>query len=343
MSERFKDGADPDATVMLPAGAKRALDEDATVMIPAARVEDDATVMMPVPKPDDDATVMMPAPKPDEDATVMIPAAAREPEEPDPEATIAIPTPGRRRDAEAPALPAAPVAAGAAEPVDMGALGGINRLVAAANPVLGAVAQIRHALKHPDPPGLQASLRERVDAFEAAARATGADEATVTAACFALCALVDESAGSTPWGAGWVAAGLLRQKHDGQGGADEFFRLLEEKSADPAANRDLLEFFLVCLALGFEGPYRQQADGRRGLAELRGKLLEQLRGPGRRAVRTLARRACSGTATCECARVLGGRLGGGLAACRALCRLRRFVGRPFGPGRARTGATQGSP
>lgn len=251
MSERSNDGADPDATVMLPAGAtKRVADDDATVMIP------------PV-KPDDDATVMISAPKQDDDATVLMPAAAAEP---DAEATIAIPTPGRRREAEAPALPAAPAAGSVAVPADIGELGGINPLVAAANPVLAAVVQIRHTLTHPDPDGLRASLRQRVEAFAAAARAAGAGDETVDAARFALDALVDESAASTPWGAAWTTDG-----------GERFFQLLEQYSADPAANRDLLEFLYVCLALGYEGRYRQQADGRQALAELRAKLLGRLR------------------------------------------------------------------
>jgi type VI secretion system protein ImpK len=238
MSERPKDAADPDATVMIP-----------------------------VPRDEDDATVMMPAApaEADPDATVMMPAAAAEPE-PDPEATIAIPTPGRKRDAEAPALPAAPAAGSQAATVDIGELGGLNPLVAAANPVLAVVAQIRHTLKHPDPEGLRASLRQSIDAFETAARGTSAGEEAIAAASAALRALVDESAASTPWGAAW-----------GADGGEKFFELLEKHSADPSANRDLLEFFYVCLALGFEGRYRQAADGRQALAELRGKLFEQLR------------------------------------------------------------------
>jgi type VI secretion system protein ImpK len=264
MNERSKDGADPDATVMLPAGrAKPAPDDDATVMIPPAKPDDDATVMMAAPKPDDDATVMMAAPKPDDDATVMMPAAAAEP---DAEATIAIPTPGRRRDADAPALPAAHAAGSVAAPADISELGGLNPLVAAANPVLAVVAQIRHTLTHPDPEGLRASLRQRSEAFEAAARAAGASDDSIAAARFALDALANESAASTPWGTSWATDG-----------GERFFDLLEQSAADPAANRDLLEFLYVCLALGYEGRYRRQADGRQGLADVRAKLLDQLR------------------------------------------------------------------
>jgi type VI secretion system protein ImpK len=286
MSERPKDGADPDATVMLPAGGRqRAPDDDATVMIPAARPDDDATVMMPAARTDDDATVMMPAalPEADADSTVMMPARAEAPPEPDPEATIAIPTPGRKRDADSPALsalPAAPAAGSEAAGMDPATLGGLNPLVAAANPVLAVVVQIRHALKHPDPAGLRASLRQSVDAFEAAARAAGASEENVAAASFALCALVDESAGSTPWGAGWSANGLLAERHGERSGSEKFFQRLEQCMADPAADptrRELLEFFYVCLALDFEGRFRHLPDGRQALAELRGRALEVLR------------------------------------------------------------------
>jgi type VI secretion system protein ImpK len=279
MSERSKDGADPDATVMLPSGAAKRPpeddatvmmpsippDEDATVMMPAANTDDDATVMMPSPRPaqDADATVLMPAPQAEDDATVLMPAPEREP---DPEATIAIPTPGRKREAEAPALPGAPAAGGAAAPADIGELGGLNPLVAAANSVLAAVAQIRHTLKHPDPLALQASLRERVAAFETAARAAGANEDAIAAARFALETLANESAASTPWGADWATEA-----------GERFFELLDRQSADAAANRDLLEFLYVCLALGYQGRYRQQANGRQALAEIRSKLLAQLR------------------------------------------------------------------
>src|SRR5512139_1984442 len=247
MTERPRGDADPDATVMLPGekGKRRVPDDDATVMIPA-------------PKPDDDETVVMPAPsaQADADATVMMPAEVRA--EPDPDATIAIPTPGRRRDADAPVLPAAPAAGSEAAAIDPGTLGGLNSLVAAANPILAVVAQIRHALKHPNPEGLRANLLRGIASFEATARADGTREETIAEASLALRALVNESAASTPWGASW--------KTDE---TEKFFDQLERHAAGSEAERELLEFFYACLALGFEG--------RAGLRERRARLLEQLR------------------------------------------------------------------
>jgi type VI secretion system protein ImpK len=227
MSERPKDGADPDATVMIPAPG--AGDPDATVMIPAS--------------------------------------------EPDPDATIAIPTPGRRREA-APVQAAAGRLGSAAE---LGGLGGLNPLVAAANPILAVVPQIRHALKHPDPEGLRAGLREGLDAFRRDAEAAGIVHETIEAASFALCALLDESAASTPWGAGWEREGLLRERHDGADGGIKFFAMLEAHIADPAQHLELIEFLYACLALGYEGKYRGAEDGRRQLAEWRGRVRELLR------------------------------------------------------------------
>ena len=270
MSERPKDGVDPDATVIIPASR---VDDDATVMMPSPRT-DDATVMIPLPRADEDATVMMPSPAADPDATVTIPqGGGAETGEFDPEATIAIPTPGRKRDTIPPVSPPSPPAGREAAVADLGALGGINPLVGAANPVLAVVPQIRHTLRHPDPAGLRAGLRTGIDSFERDARAAGVGEETISAAGYALCALLDESAASTPWGAGWAGKGLLAERHGDSSGAEQFFTLLDKFSAEPAANAGVLEFFYACLALGFEGRYRAAGDGRKALAELRGKLL----------------------------------------------------------------------
>src|SRR5918912_4328736 len=88
----------------------------------------------------------------------------------DAEATIVLPTPGRKRSAFAPAIERHAAAA------DLAALGGLNPLVEAANPILAAVPQIRHALRHPDPAALRARLREQVDGFERSAIAAGIAE-----------------------------------------------------------------------------------------------------------------------------------------------------------------------
>jgi len=274
MSERPKDGADPDATVMIPSkGAGAEPDSDATVMMPSGSGKP------PAPAADSDATVLMPArgepAQPDADATVMIPPDADRPPvpEPDADATVAIPTPGRRREAIPPAAPVGRVASVA----DLGALGGLNALISAANPILAVVPQIRQALKHPDPQGLRESLREGLEAFKRDARAAGIVDETIDAASFGLCALLDESAASTPWGAGWAQDGLLKERHGETEGGIKFFAMLEAHVENPGPHLDMIEFLYVCIALGYEGKYRDADDGRRALAAWRARLRDLLR------------------------------------------------------------------
>ena len=278
---------DPDATVMVPAAGRRpAADDDATVMMPSlpaaahAEPDADATVMIPAPsappkrpaEPDADATVMMPSvapPRPDDDATVMIPAF-------DPEATIAIPTPGRRRVENPP-----PVAASASEvapsqpaPSETAAFAGgaLNPLVEAAHPILAVVAQIRHALRHPDPEGLRRALHDRLSAFDGAASGVGLSEDGAALARSTLRRLVDESIASTPWG-GRAGEPFLSDRTP----APDPFEALDALAERPAEHLAFLEFLYVCLALGLEGRYRDLPEGREKLREIRARLRDLLR------------------------------------------------------------------
>lgn len=186
--------------------------------------------------------------------------------DPDEDATVFLPTPGRTRAQQAPAIERPAAAA------DLGKLGGLNALIEAANPLLAAVPQIRHALRHPDPAGLRARLREEIASFERNARAAGVAEDRVVVARYALCALLDDSAAATPWGREWATRGLVAEVQGEASGADKFFVLLEQMSADPDKYVELLEFFYVCLALGFEGKHRGGEAGRQALAQTRDKL-----------------------------------------------------------------------
>ena len=188
----------------------------------------------------------------------------------DGERTVVLPTPGRRRSQYAPALERPAAAA------DLSRLGGLNPLIEAANPLLAAVPQIRHALRHPDANGLRARLREQIDGFERSARAAGQPEDRVFVARYALCALLDDSASATPWGREWGRDGLVAELHSEGVGGDKFFALLAQMSAAPAVYFELLEFFYVCLSLGFEGKYRSGEGGRQALTQARTRLYELL-------------------------------------------------------------------
>lgn len=296
---------DPDATVRLPpAPAPAEPDPDATVRIPPgpppAEPDPDATVRLSFdplgPGPDETATMPpgeLRAPEPDPDATVRIEkfpaeepeaAIARRAAEPDADATLpplaplTPPPPADARPTPAPSTvkkrenPFAPKAQPDALQSNLGTLGGLNPLIAAANPILCAVAHIRHALRHPDPEDLRDSLQDLVEAFEASAGSAGTPKETLDAAMYALCALVDESAAVTPWGGDWAKTGLVQKLRGDKGDEEGFFAILDKASANPDANSDLLEFLYVCLALGYEGRYRELGGGKAALEQVRANL-----------------------------------------------------------------------
>ena len=102
--------------------------------------------------------------------------------EADEDRTVFMPTPGGRMATPAP-VPVRPVAPEPPERFDGRAVtSGLNPLVAAANPLLNVIPQLRGSLEHPNPNGLRDSLAQGVREFEARARAAGASTETAIAA-----------------------------------------------------------------------------------------------------------------------------------------------------------------
>jgi type VI secretion system protein ImpK len=236
--------ADPDITLTGPLGLQNS---DISGALKSASAAD---AKAPVPELDPDATFNGPLTAFDPDATVSKPA-------------------GRRR-----ANPFAPKALPEALQANLAALGGINPLVAFANPILSAVPQIGAARNHPNPRLLKETLQDLIEAFEAGASKAGVSDEALEGAVYALCCLADDSAASTPWGQDWIAKGLLYEVRGESNGGEEFFALLEASSNNPEEKASLLEFLYICLALGFQGRYRNEAvaDGGPELGRIRADL-----------------------------------------------------------------------
>jgi len=260
MAEESKN-FDPEATVAQPLAAA---DPDATVTLPLAALDPETTVTGPALKAAPEPAATDGHPVFDPEATVNPAQRASL----DPEATVRIPSPGKARN-----NPFAPKSAPETIHANLSALGGLNALIAMANPILGAVPQIRRALKHPDPAGLRANLRDQIESLQMSAMSADLPGDLVDTAVYALCALLDESAAATPWGGTWIDNGLLKEMLGETGGGEGFFARLDKISAsqspDNADNADLLEFYYVCLTLGFEGRYRKAEDGRQALNHIR--------------------------------------------------------------------------
>ncbi|MGV2909833.1 DotU family type VI secretion system protein [Achromobacter sp. AGC25] len=159
-------------------------------------------------------------------------------------------------------------------------ISGTNPLVAAANPLLDLIPQIRATAAHPSAAMLREHLLDEIRQFELRAQQAGISNETILGARYCLCTALDEAAALTPWGGGgvWSAHSLLVTFHNETWGGEKFFQLLAKLSQNPAQHLDLLELLYYCLLLGFEGRYRVMDNGRSQLETLRQRLLRILRG-----------------------------------------------------------------
>jgi type VI secretion system protein ImpK len=158
-------------------------------------------------------------------------------------------------------------------------ISGSNPLVAAANPLLDLIPQIRATASHPSPALLREHLLDEVRQFELRAQQAGIPNETILGARYCLCTALDEAAALTPWGGNgvWSAHSLLVTFHNETWGGEKFFQLLSRLSQNPSQHLDLLELLYYCLVLGFEGRYRVVDNGRSQLETLRQRLLRILR------------------------------------------------------------------
>ena len=156
---------------------------------------------------------------------------------------------------------------------------GANPLVAAANPVLNLVPQIRSLVTLADPAGLREYLIEKVKAFERDAQRRSIAPDILIGARYCLCTLLDETAAQTPWGGSgaWSRHSLLVTFHKETWGGEKFFQLLSKLAQNPQQHRDLLALMYYCLCLGFEGRFRIIDNGIAQLEILRQRLWQILR------------------------------------------------------------------
>ena len=158
-------------------------------------------------------------------------------------------------------------------------LSGTNPLVAAANPLLNLIPQLRATVQHPDPAQVREYLVQQIQAFELRARALGVPAETVIGARYCLCTALDETAAQTPWGGSgiWSRHSLLVTFHNETWGGEKFFQLLAKLAQNPQRHGWLLELMYYCLALGFEGRFRIVDNGRTQLETLKQRLVQIIR------------------------------------------------------------------
>ena len=156
---------------------------------------------------------------------------------------------------------------------------GSSPLLAAANPLLNLIPQLRAMPTHADPTALREYLVAQVQLFELRAKQAGIRNETIIGARYCLCTALDETVAQTPWGGSgvWSKNSLLVTFHNEAWGGEKFFQLLSRLAQNPQQHIELLELMNACLALGFEGRYRIVDNGRTQLETLRQRLVDILR------------------------------------------------------------------
>ncbi|WPH14336.1 DotU family type VI secretion system protein [Variovorax paradoxus] len=158
------------------------------------------------------------------------------------------------------------------------ALAGNNPLVAAANPLLDLIPQIRATGHHDAPAQLREHLVDEVRRFETRAQQSGIAPEVIIGARYCLCTAVDEAAALTPWGGSiWSSQSLLVMFHNETWGGEKFFQLLSRLVQNPQQHLQLIELIYFCLAMGFEGRFRVIDNGRTQLETLKQRLLQIIR------------------------------------------------------------------
>lgn len=146
----------------------------------------------------------------------------------------------------------------------------INPMIDAVTPLLGLVQRVRQLAHFTAVSTLYARVVSEIQAVELALGNQGYAHAEVLSFRYMLCCFIDEAVMSREWGSQseWSEHSLLTRFHNETWGGEKVFVLLARLQEEPARYRHLLEFFYLCLCLGFTGRYRVMNQGHEELARL---------------------------------------------------------------------------
>lgn len=165
-----------------------------------------------------------------------------------------------------------------AEPVSPILVPANEMLVQLAGELLYEVVPLRGLNCAPDIDELRARLITQVRSFHRNVMEAGIYDDVQKHASYVLCTLLDEVISNSDWGQGvWSKQSLLMIFHNETSGGEGFFVRLDTAELKPSDNLALLELMYLCLALGLEGRYRVQTEGRATLALRRRQLYETIR------------------------------------------------------------------
>lgn len=147
---------------------------------------------------------------------------------------------------------------------------GQNKILEAGILLLGLCILLRKLNTVTDVEALLSQTKKEVSRFEKQLIAEGYNNATIMAARYVICTVLDESVLSQEWGAEsvWSTQPLLSTFHKETWGGEKFFLIRDRLKLEPEKFSDLMEFIYYTQALGFEGKYNLRFDGQEKLREI---------------------------------------------------------------------------
>ncbi len=143
-----------------------------------------------------------------------------------------------------------------------------NPIMPIAARLLTLAAAVQAERQVTDPQGLLRTATAEAKAFEKALNELGLSGEDNARARYAVLATLDDIVQNLPGGttSDWARQSLVVQSFGQAFGGDQFWTILDNMLARPAAYRNLLELYQAALAVGFQGRYRTLGDAQAQLA-----------------------------------------------------------------------------
>ncbi len=150
----------------------------------------------------------------------------------------------------------------------------LNPLIGAAAPLFALATKVGLLTNQQTPQSLESRITHEIYSFECQARHQNFRTQTILAARYGICVLLDELIHQSTWGQNheWSSHRLLHLFYSSAAESEQFFSILERANSDPGQHQELLEFYYLCLSIGYYGKYPHTPEGQL----LRQKIVDQL-------------------------------------------------------------------
>lgn len=137
-------------------------------------------------------------------------------------------------------------------------IGGARDLSGLCTDLFLIVIRMREAEDLGDPAALRKLIGYFLNLFEKNCKAIGIKDDSISAAKYALVALIDETVLSVPGICRdyWFSRPLQLDLFGDNIAGEEFYNTLQKLLLQPEEKKDVLEVYYICLSLGFEGRYK---------------------------------------------------------------------------------------